>query len=62
MSNADPDLQRNAEATRRLGELVAGLRRLQDQERVAFAERFARFAAPDHRRAFRRLFATKKKA
>ncbi|MYE46916.1 MAG: hypothetical protein F4X25_09270 [Chloroflexi bacterium] len=25
MSNVDPDLQRNSEATRRLGELVAGL-------------------------------------
>jgi CHAD domain-containing protein len=38
-----------------MGELVAGLRRFQEEERLAFAEHFSRFS--EHRRAFRRLFA-----
>lgn len=39
-----------------MGELVAGLRQLQTGERLRFAERFARFTQPRHRRLFRRLF------
>lgn len=39
-----------------MGELVAGLRRLQADERRRFAERFARFTQPGNRQAFRRLF------
>ena len=48
-----------AETFLAMGELVAGLRRLQGEQRVAFAKRFARFSAPEHRRSFRKLFATR---
>lgn len=39
-----------------MGELVAELRRLQGEERRRFARRFASFAEPSRREAFRRLF------
>jgi len=39
-----------------MGELVAELRRLQGEERRRFGRRFAGFAAPENREAFRRLF------
>lgn len=39
-----------------MGELVAALGRLQEKERLGFAQRFARFSERKNRRAFRRLF------
>lgn len=45
-------------ALQAMDELTAGLRRLQTDERLRFAERFGRFTKPRNRQAFRRLFAS----
>lgn len=46
----------NAPTLMAMGELVAGLRRLQVDERLRFDERFVRFTQRRHRQLFRRLF------